>query len=333
MKPLFHKKSMEKVQLVVLLFILASIIILSGFALKFNLFASEEATITKCRLSMIANSKIRGDIITSSAKEKIPVNCPMRPDLIIKKSDIDANSPAAMKYNIMRIIADEQVITHFKTAADLNISPLSENDGIYCVVDRKISFDKAIKQDSDLDKINNYFSYLMNTKKPKSAQYYSEYLYDFRKETADDVSLAQLAQTVIDASTADAKMKEELKNANLENIDFNIDTDKDYYSVHVIIKGSTFTTKYAKADPYGTTSRFCGAAAGFLGGLVAGMLMVPDFTVSKAVALVGIGIISACGGSAAMSMKRYGADNDYRRVTRLIAADDFADLGCTETFK
>ena len=92
---------------VIILIVLAS---MSGLFVKwFGVTTLEES----CRLSVLANAKVRYSdlLIVGKNKERISINCPSKEDLEITYSDASskthAGTTAAVEYAIMKMVAEE----------------------------------------------------------------------------------------------------------------------------------------------------------------------------------------------------------------------------------
>jgi len=185
-----------------------------------------------CRLSVIANSKYRVKqfLLFGEEQEKIPINCPAMPDETIKYRDVKGktSSTVALRYNIMDIVADDLYECHYRYAGDLNISPFRSNSGVYCGICKTINFDDKIQSfdftnDGDINKgvIPKFYTYLLNFKIDKTKRYYSEFLFNYKKES-DSINLFS---------------NEFGLTGNDKNMDINIDTKKSYYVMHLVFKG------------------------------------------------------------------------------------------------
>jgi hypothetical protein len=332
--------------------LLTFLIIILSFADQFGS-SSRRATETEaCRISLILNAHVRGIIdakFWERHKERIPVNCPRRPELVIKHNDISRGVKTAegKKMNILRLISNEMVITHYKTIGDMHDSePFAKEPGIYCIFDRDIIFDDKIKNDDDLNIVDSLITYQINSRSPKtsyaSGKYYSEYLYGYKKnETQGMVSYSQIVNEVIQNQDITRQATESIRQklpTTLPDINFN--TDKDYVVMRVIFKGMSPFDNYLVSGNHEKAALGTGVIAG---GVCLYALKSAIF--SNAIPIVGqaVSIISAVGvlgcavaGGAGFYSggQMLGDDNKaFFGHTIVIAKDDVQHLGCTRVYQ
>ncbi|MCB9358632.1 hypothetical protein H6503_01750 [Candidatus Woesearchaeota archaeon] len=330
----------------VAMLILVLVFLIPGmlFAAKFTEKASEKQGIDLCRASMLLNAQARGVITgnfnpVAQNREEIPINCPKREDLVIRYSDVSSlgGTVEGTKFNIMKTIADEMVITHYKSVADVkDVVPFRNDDGIYCLIDRKISFDDSIKNKAEYDSIDNFMSFLINTKEPKRGTYYSEYLWGYKKDTSDRKEFSEVFHDVQNSPNLDSVVKNNLNSADLDRLSLNIDTSKEYYTMHVTVKGLEFLSRF---DSYTMKSAGLGIAACGGGYLLAKATGFTAATGVGAPIAIGLGTASAilfatCAVSETISFSRMiDADLESIRLTLLVPVDDPLLHECTQIYQ
>jgi len=289
---------------VIILIVLAS---MSGLFVKwFGVTTLEES----CRLSVLANAKVRYSdlLIVGKNKERISINCPSKEDLEITYSDASskthAGTTAAVEYAIMKMVAEEMRECHYKYAGDVEgLIPFANEKGNYCGICRKIGFDKKIKETNfgtesspDIGIVNSLYTYLLNAKMDHSTKYYSEFLYDYKKSTEERVEFASLFGS--------------------DQYDLDIDTSKDYYVAHLVIRDPRSWKEiegYLKKD-----NEKCLALSGAIG--VAGAILAPvSLGTSLAIgAAVGGAVMIGC-----KSTQVVNQDHDFVRFTSVLPVEDF----------
>lgn len=212
------KKAMvEQTTLLIVIIAIVILVVLFAFSYGYKKYLQDKDITEKCRITMVANSKIRMIDLTVEGlqtgqglqKERFPVECPRLPDLEIKLSDVKSKSDSttAMKYYIMNIIANEMKNCAYRYINDLRDTvPFNTEPGTHCGYCRLISFDKGIKDkfkvtpiktaktgnNDDSPVIDNFMSFLMNAKAPGTNMYYSEYFYGFKKNTDENTKFSDL---------------------------------------------------------------------------------------------------------------------------------------------
>jgi len=309
------KKGFTEQDIVLVLVIaLVLLLILGSWSGAFGAWFGGETAKEKCRLSVLANSEVRfRDVSFSGAifgtgenDEKIAIDCPAEPPMEITYSDIrkktTSGSAGAIKYALMGVLANELKECHEMYAGDVEgIVPFGEEKKTYCGICRKeVFFDDKIQK--EVNTTNNFYTYLMNTKMPKTDEYFSEFLYDFKK-------------------TSDERVEFNSFFSGQGGFDLDINTSRKYYVVHLVVKDerSMDNFKNAAVDSAGT----CGALSG--GVAVASVILAP-FSAGTSL-LIG----AAIGGASMMACVGQNvahADRDYTRLTTIIPVDEFSQLQC-----
>jgi hypothetical protein len=341
------KKGALSIPMVVVTFSLLLVFLVIGltFSGQFINRTKQSTSIEACRMSMILNAHIRGVIdarFWESSKERIPINCPQRPELEIKYRDISSNvrTDEGRKMNILKTISDEMVITHYKTIGDLpNSEPFANQDGIYCIIDRKITFDDAIRKNNNLRYIDNFLTFQINTKShPNSmaaGKYYSEYLYGYKKdENMGRVNYNNLITNFVESDTYTQKVREigEETFSSIKYNDLIIDTTKDYYSMRIIFKGRSLNQKFADS---GVTEAGVGMTAlcalGAVTLFASSVLIPPAAILGAKTSLICIGLGSATAGT--YQIGTYNNDKKaYFAITSIYPVDSIDQLGCNQIY-
>jgi hypothetical protein len=250
---LSKKGLIEHTELLELLIILAIIVVMIVYAGYQVFYTKKNVVSQECISTMMMNSKTRfndisvSGLITGEGKEleRAAVICDSLPDLNIKYSDVKSksNTKAAMKYYIMKLIAEDMRSCHHRYIGDVpDAVPFSNKDGVYCGVCRKFSFDYELKREFNInslnqksEKIDYFMTFLMNTKIPATKQYYSEYLYGFNKGTSERIDFIDYVKQKYENEEGKPLTADQI--AAIQKWDFTIDPSKDYYVMHFIIKG------------------------------------------------------------------------------------------------
>lgn len=340
---IFRRKKLKKAQTVehnaLITLVFASAVILL-FIIAGGLFASylkskwEDNT---CRTTVIANSEVRGNTVSKffSDDEKIAAQCPRDEDETISYSQVKGRSDASavVGYNIMQNIAEKMSNCHYRYAGDINITPFANSEGVYCGICNKVAFDEKIKE-VDFGAIDNsgevkrgvivdFYSYLINSKDPGSKQYYSEYLFGYKKAKNTKTSLSDEFSNVNLNNDFTQAAKSKVGNFNVKTLDIDIDTSKEYFVTHLVFKSKNGYDKYF--DELGKDSKLktigCGIAA-------VGLVGLSPFTGFTSLA-IGAGVMTACyGGTTAFAFAN--SDVPTIRTTTIIPVEDISK--CTMVY-
>lgn len=263
-----------------------------------------------CRLSVLANAKVRYSdyLLFGKAKERIAINCPSKEDLEITYSDAKektlTGSTGAIEYSIMRLMAEELKECHYKYAGDIDgLIPFANEENNYCGICRKISFDEKI-QETDFNsgagtgKLNNFYTYLVNAQMDRSTQYYSEYLYDYKK--IDEGGVEEFG-SIFESSDV---------------YDLDVDTTKEYYVMHMVIKDSRSWKELKKY--LGNDNTACVGLGGAIG--ATGAILAPA---SLGASLVVGGIVGGAVMLACKSTQIMNKEHDFLRFTTIFPVEEF----------
>jgi hypothetical protein len=353
----FKKSQVEidtSLNLILLLVIFLVLLIITGAIVVF--FNSKWSTNT-CRTTVIANSAIRGSTLNKvlSSKEKIAIHCPRDKDYEILYNSVKGRTgtSTAIGYNVMNEIAKRMVDCNYRYGGDLEISPFENDDGRYCGICGKISFDEKIqKTDFGYEKDNKkiigvvpkFSSFLLNAKDVKPKQYYSEILYRYKKQVSSDVNFEkELDLGTINVNdpelklTADQKRRIESLQSQIgdsSGFDINIDTNKEYYISHVVFKGKNIPTLTGIMNEFtkgsGAKTALCGIAS-----LALVATVVPSGGLSLLGLGVGAGALTTCYSGSSLGMFIFKNKNDpvpVFRITTLIPVDELDNFRCTTVY-
>lgn len=315
---------------IILIFLIGGLV----FAGEFIFEADNAGDVASCRGSMILNAYVRGAVLWEFWKkkdERVAINCPAEPELTISYSDVSqgVRTKEGIKNNIMKTIAEEMVTAHHKAIGDMhNAVPFRHEDGIYCLLHRKIKFDDTIQRDDDLDKIDTFMDFLINQKSTSTNAYglfYSQYLYGYERETKGRQEFKQVVDSYMASDKVSEKIKAEVTGKSFGNIE--IDTSKEYDVMHIVVRGSTFAEKWAAATPQLTrTAGFCGAAVPVC---MAGLWSYGIPVIGWITGTLSAAAVLTCAGSGLATYYDFSGELDFYRVTVLVEDDKVADIGCT----
>jgi hypothetical protein len=276
----------ERQALLVLILIVIVFVVLLFFAQEFSTWVDTLGVTNKCRVTMSANAFVRfreGKTLDELMggqdmhKERIPVECPRLQDLEIKHSAVKSlsGSKEAMKFNIMKMIAEEMRTCHYRYLGDMpNVLPFGAKEGRFCGICREFYFDDAIKKDfnlnskKDSEKLSNLMTFLMNAKMSNPNVYYSEYLYGFKKTTSNRFTFQDLVDSK--GGQVGESIPSEYK---LNALDLTIDPSKNYYVVHIIWKSKNPMDRVIREELDKKASRVTTAISTAVDSLLSGRLL------------------------------------------------------------
>ena len=181
-------------------------------------FAGETSVIENCRLSIIANSEIRGALLPweSAERERAPINCKMRPASTITLSNAGRGTSEVQQYTLIRLLADELKTTHYKHAGSVpHLLPFGESrfPRNYCFLDRHIVFEEALARriptitflhqtlaDMTFDTDENYLYYLYGVETPEALDERLIELMGLESHSQRDAILDRVSMHSIDTS-------------------------------------------------------------------------------------------------------------------------------------
>jgi hypothetical protein len=338
LKNFWKKKAIiELSMLAILLFVLVLLLVLLPFAGKFNKFVNKEVTDDECRLSLIANAKIRFPNPDLSAvvgqgknEERIPINCKRLDDLNIEYSDLKSTTKAGREYQIMKNVAEEMVNCHYRYVGDVKeVAPFANNEGVYCGICRKISFDEKIQKDEDLSVVDDLFTYLINSRMQTGNRYYSDYLYGYDKGTEANVEYSSVVKNYLTSNYKSDEI-DKLKNNGFEAGSLNLNTSKEYYVMHAVFKGENTIKKIfgRNLGKVSATTSFCGALAVSL----VPLFLNPEPVVTKIVGAVGGIALLGCVGSGAYTIASLDEEMAVAKSTFIVEVDGLDPNLCDETY-
>ncbi len=347
MKIFENKKGQEQNSLVVLILALVLFVVLLSGAVAFSMYFKNKWSDSTCRTSVIANSKVRAGGVTKwfSNDENIPVSCPRGKDWEISYASVKGKtgSDVTVAYNVMTKVAEEMADCHYKYAGDMDIIPFENENGKYCGICREISFDEKIQSrdygsESGKGIIDDFYSYLMNSKMKSTNQYYSEYIFGYVKEETSKEKVDMKDKIKLDMDYAkdnlDPEVYNKLKGLNLNDIsrfDIPINTSEKYYVAHVVLKGKNNFNDFI--GELGENRREKTLGCGVVGALLAAAIITTPLTGGMSVGLVvgglgiGGGLMTTCYGGLSTFFTGNKELASYR-VTTIIPTSSLDNLGC-----
>lgn len=355
MRLFFKKKSQVPVEkligLILLVVIIVTILLILPNIIKF--FSSSWSSNT-CRTTVVANSYVRGGTLASvlSSRERVAIHCPRDEDYEITYNSVRGRTSTStvIGYNTMDEIARRMVQCDYRYAGDLEIAPFENNNGIFCGLCGKVSFDDRIQRTDfgyveegvkKLGVIPDFYSFLLNTKDRKTKQYYSEILFGYKKDVVNDVEfgrefgLGSLTESNVDLGPQRSRITQIFNDLDDSNkFDIGIDTKREYYISHVVFKGSNIRTLGGLMDEFSKDSAAKTALCG-----IASVALVAAVVPSGGLSLVGLGVgagaLATCYSGSSIKLFNLKLERQQVpvfRVTTLIPADELEDFRCTAVY-
>jgi len=285
------------------------LVIVASFSGTFASWFGGKTLEESCRLSVLANAKVRYSdyLIFGKEKERVSINCPSKEDLEVTYKDAKektlTGSTGAIGYSVMKLMAEELRECHYKYAGDIDgLVPFANEENNYCGICRKISFDEKIQETdfgrgADIGNISNFYTYLVNAQMDRSTQYYSEYLYDYKKTDEAEVTFDSIF-------------------SGSGSYDLDIDTTKDYYVMHLVIKDPR---SWKEIKGYlGNDNANCAGLGGAIG--TTGAIFAPA---SLGVSLVIGGVVGGAVMLACKSTQIMNKEHDFLRFTTIFPVEEF----------
>jgi hypothetical protein len=196
-----NRKSMAFGALVAIILVLAAALVLAGFVVKVAHTMERGGDTEKCRLSVIAATKLK-----AAGKTISSINCP-RTQLTIRAGDVQVSGTADQE-KAKKLISDEVNRCWYKMSGDNRLNPYDQDWFVstktVCVICSEIGFEQEVND--QLPTIQGIKSYLTSQGNLGEQQAVKEFNY-----------LVVVLQTQMD---------------KLNSVDF-LDTGKKYYVVYV----------------------------------------------------------------------------------------------------